>query len=73
MCFAASQKTGLVAISMGENGTISRIAAPLFGSLFTYCFVDGSVAPGQLGVKETAAMLDRLYPGRNNEIQVNTV
>ncbi len=52
----------LVAISMGEVGTISRIAAPLFGSLFTYAFGTDAVAPGQLSLEETVEELKRFYP-----------
>ena len=67
MRFAAGRRENLVAISMGEYGAVSRIAAPLFGSLFTYTFVSRRVAPGQLPLKETAALLRKLYPARMAE------
>jgi 3-dehydroquinate dehydratase type I len=52
-----------VAIAMGPLGTISRVIAPLFGSLFTYAFVgEREVAPGQLPLDELSSMIARLYP-----------
>lgn len=51
---AANQTQRLVALAMGEYGEISRILAPVFGSLFTYGCLDAdtAVAPGQLTLKE---------------------
>jgi 3-dehydroquinate dehydratase-1 len=40
----------LVAFAMGEKGALSRLIAPLFGSLFTYGYLKKAVAPGQLSV-----------------------
>lgn len=40
----------IVTIAMGPLGTISRVTAPLFGSLFTYGYTEKTVAPGQLSV-----------------------
>ncbi|NLD92278.1 MAG: type I 3-dehydroquinate dehydratase [Fibrobacter sp.] len=42
----------VVTIAMGSHGTISRVIAPLFGSLFTYGFIEKPVAPGQLSAKK---------------------
>ena len=45
-------KQNVVALAMGELGYISRILAPKFGSLWTYCFKDGcsQAAPGQVSL-----------------------
>ncbi len=53
----------MVAIAMGAHGTVSRVLAPLFGSLFTYTFVADSVAPGQMALDDLVAELRRYYPG----------
>ena len=42
----------LVTIAMGSIGTVSRVIAPLFNSLFTYGYITKPVAPGQLSVKK---------------------
>jgi 3-dehydroquinate dehydratase I len=49
----------LIAFCMGEKGAITRLAAPLLGSLFTYAALKAelAVAPGQLTVEQ----LDNLY------------
>lgn len=62
----AHQKQGLVGISMGPIGSISRIVAPLFGSLLTYT----SEAPsaGQLPLTELVDISRKLYPSFNQEL-----
>jgi 3-dehydroquinate dehydratase-1 len=60
--FTAERKEPLVTLSMGEIGMLSRVAAPLFGSLFTYTFVGEAVAPGQLPFGELVAEMRRYYP-----------
>lgn len=49
----------LIAFAMGEQGKITRIAAPLLGADFTYASVDEAhlTAPGQL----TASQLEVIY------------
>jgi 3-dehydroquinate dehydratase-1 len=47
---------------MGEYGTIARVLAPVFGSLFTYGYVTKSVAPGQLPVGKLIEELRLFYP-----------
>ena len=42
----------MVTIAMGSTGTVSRVIAPLFNSLFTYGYITKPVAPGQLSVKK---------------------
>jgi 3-dehydroquinate dehydratase I len=56
----------MVAIAMGQHGLLSRLVAPLFGSLFSYAFVSESVAPGQMGLDELAAEMARYYPDRRS-------
>ncbi len=60
--FTAKRKEPLVTLSMGDVGMLSRVAAPLFGSLFTYTFVGEAVAPGQLPFGELVAEMRRYYP-----------
>ncbi len=53
MLFCESwKKTPMIAISMGELGSISRIVGFAYGSCITYGYVNGPNAPGQLSVKE---------------------
>jgi 3-dehydroquinate dehydratase-1 len=62
MEFTAASSKNLVTIAMGELGNISRVLAPVFGSLFTYGFVKNSVAPGQFGVHKLIEELRLYYP-----------
>jgi 3-dehydroquinate dehydratase I len=54
--------SNIVTIAMGDLGSISRVVAPLFGSLFSYGHLKGSVAPGQLSLKELHEQLKTFYP-----------
>jgi 3-dehydroquinate dehydratase-1 len=45
-------KANIVAFSMGEYGTISRVLSMLFGSLYSYGFVTHANAPGQLSIEK---------------------
>lgn len=63
LAYCRSCPIPMVAIAMGEHGTVSRVLAPLFGSLFTYTFVNESVAPGQMALDELVRELKRYYPG----------
>jgi 3-dehydroquinate dehydratase-1 len=62
MAFTAAGKGNLVTIAMGEHGNITRVLAPVFGSLFTYGYVTKSVAPGQLPVGKLIEELRLYYP-----------
>jgi len=53
-------KIPLCTLSMGKAGTISRIAAPIFGSAITYGYVTRETAPGQLSVRELDSMLNAI-------------
>lgn len=52
----------MVSISMGPIGTVSRVIAHLFGSLFTFGFIGGSVAPGQLSIRKLIEEIRLYYP-----------
>lgn len=51
----------LITISMGERGSVSRVAFPALGSLITYASCGGTTAPGQLSYDKTAALLKVIY------------
>ena len=53
----------LVTIAMGAVGTVSRLIAPLFGSLFTYGYITHPVAPGQISVHKLLEEFRTYYPG----------
>ncbi|MDO9044080.1 MAG: type I 3-dehydroquinate dehydratase [Methanobacteriaceae archaeon] len=55
-----SEYPDTVAISMGEMGKYTRIVGPLLGSPFTFASVGAKTAPGQLDLKSTRFMLDKL-------------
>jgi 3-dehydroquinate dehydratase/shikimate dehydrogenase len=58
LSWACGKTPRVIPVSMGQNGTISRIISPLRGSPFTYACVDGhTTAPGQIAV----ATHHRLY------------
>lgn len=51
----------LVAISMGNTGSISRISGENFGSCITFATVGKASAPGQFPVKELRMMMEALH------------
>ena len=55
-----SKDANMIAISMGEIGMISRIAAPYFGSMMTYASVGDPTAPGQMTVEQTIEAFNML-------------
>jgi 3-dehydroquinate dehydratase-1 len=61
--FASECAWPLVAIALGDFGMISRVLAPVFGSLFTYGYLRSAVAPGQLPVGKLVEELRMYYPG----------
>lgn len=42
----------IVAFCMGENGLISRVLCPLFGSKFTFASFGAPTAPGQISIQK---------------------
>jgi len=51
----------ICAVGMGKGGALSRIAAPLFGSVLVYASLSVKTAPGQPDIKTLAADLRRFY------------
>ncbi len=51
----------VVAISMSEKGTISRVAAEAFGSAMTFGAASKASAPGQIGVEELRDALEDFH------------
>jgi len=62
MEFTLSCSDPIVTIAMGAHGSISRVMAPLFGSLFSYGFLTKPVAPGQLSVTKLVEEFRGYYP-----------
>jgi 3-dehydroquinate dehydratase-1 len=62
--FTEDCETPLVSIAMGNTGAISRVIAPLFGSLFTYGHLRAPVAPGQMPAIKLAKALSEYFPAR---------
>jgi 3-dehydroquinate dehydratase-1 len=52
LAFAKQCRFPIVAFAMGAAGSFSRIKACDYGSLFTYGYIEKSVAPGQLSADE---------------------
>lgn len=46
------KRANVIGICMGELGQITRILAPIVGSVFNYVVVDQQLAPGQMSVEE---------------------
>jgi 3-dehydroquinate dehydratase-1 len=52
----------IVAFSMGEYGSVSRVLSMLFGSLYSYGFIKAANAPGQIHIRKLIEELRRYYP-----------
>ena len=65
--FTEDCQVPLVTIAMGDIGVVSRVIAPLFGSLFTYGYLGKSVAPGQLPALRLVKELNNYFPKRKEE------
>ena len=53
-------------IIMSVTGTVFRYARPLlclFGSLYTYCYIDSATSPGQYSIREMQLLSHLLSPG----------
>jgi 3-dehydroquinate dehydratase-1 len=66
LMFTKERSEQLVTISMGDIGRVTRVIAPLFGSLFTYAFITKGVAPGQLSLDHMVEELKKYYPADSN-------
>jgi 3-dehydroquinate dehydratase-1 len=51
----------LVTMAMGDFGGISRVIAPLFGSLFSYGYLRKPLVPGQLSAVRIAEAFNEFY------------
>ena len=51
----------IVAISMSEKGTVSRVAAEAFGSAITFGAASNASAPGQMGVEDLRDALEDFH------------
>jgi 3-dehydroquinate dehydratase type I len=58
----ASRELKLVCFAMGEQGKISRIVSPIFGSFFTIASLEkgAETAPGQLTIDDLRAIYERM-------------
>jgi len=61
MRFTEECDVPIVTMAMGDVGKISRIVAPLFGSLFVYGYLRKPVVPGQLSAFAVAKALKLYY------------
>ncbi len=61
-----NRDAGIVTISLGRAGLISRIINPMTGSLLTYGFIDRAASPGQISAFEIIKHL-RLFDPAYNE------
>lgn len=59
--FAKNYKKPLIVVGMGKLGLITRIIAPIFGSLITYGFVNRPYADGQVLVSFLKRELGRYF------------
>lgn len=57
---AAHAEAGLITISMGREGAVSRVLFPALGSLVTFASYGKPTAPGQFDYASTLAMLAHL-------------
>lgn len=60
---------GLITISQGSIGTISRIVTPILGSLMTYGYIDVPSAKGQLSAFEIVEYLRLFDPAYNEKLR----
>ena len=51
----------LVTMAMGGAGTLSRLAGEATGSALTFCALDAPSAPGQVGLAQATAAMERLH------------
>ncbi len=61
LCLGNEVHGDKILISMGKEGSISRIAAPIFGSVISYASLDVSFAPGQLPLEKLVELRQIFY------------
>ncbi len=52
---------GIITVAMGREAAVSRIVFPALGSLLTYAHFGKPTAPGQLDLKSTSLLVNKLY------------
>ncbi len=55
---------GLITLSMGSRGVVSRVLFPAFGSLVTFAHLGRGTAPGQMDLETTSRCLAAFYSSR---------
>ena len=58
---ARADEGPLVAMAMGKEGVITRLAGETFGSALTFCSVSGTSAPGQVELAEARRIINLLH------------
>jgi 3-dehydroquinate dehydratase-1 len=58
-----NREDNTIGIAMGKQGRYTRVVAPLLGSPITYASLGAESAPGQLDVKDTQEIIDKLMGG----------
>jgi len=58
-----NREDNTIGIAMGELGRYTRVVAPLLGSPIIYASLGVESAPGQLDVKDTQEIIDKLMGG----------
>lgn len=59
MCITQkNRQKNIVAILMGDYGKVSRVVAPVFGSMITYTYIGQSFAPGQIEAEKLNELLE---------------
>ncbi|WP_297887954.1 type I 3-dehydroquinate dehydratase [Sulfurihydrogenibium sp.] len=53
-----NRQKNIVAILMGDYGKVSRVVAPVFGSMITYTYIGQSFAPGQIEAEKLNELLE---------------
>jgi 3-dehydroquinate dehydratase-1 len=70
--FTEDCEVPVVSIAMGDIGFVSRVVAPLFGSLFTYGYLGRKpLAPGQISALELVGALNLYFPKRKAGVLLN--
>jgi len=63
---------GIITISQGSIGTISRIVNPILGSLMTYAYIDVPSAAGQLSAFDVVDYLRLFDPAYDKKLTGGT-
>lgn len=56
---------GIIAISMDEIGSYTRIVSPLLSSPITYASIETTSAPGQYDIERTIKLIEELRNGKD--------